>query len=195
MSTNNPSVNEIFDPERVDDIYAQPADERAQALALDRGTNYGVVRLTLLEHIYEQLYMQRISIPDESKWRARIVSNRTVRSASQTQDSGLLLKLGQTIETHAGCEEEELEVDYVFTATGYARNAHEAMLEGVKELLIEEGKWDVARDYRVRWREGTVGEGAGVWLQGCNEKTHGVSSSSFSFFLTHVLKWLLMCHS
>jgi len=168
-------VNEIFDPDRVDGIYAQPDDERAAALALDRGTNYGVVRLTLLEHLYEQLYMQRLLTPNESEWRARIISNRTVISASQSKDSSVLLRIGCTDERKRNGEEEELEVDYVFTATGYMRNAHESILGEVKCLLPEGGKWDVGRDYRVKFGEGKVDSKAGVWLQGCNEKTHGVS--------------------
>lgn len=48
-SDDSPFVNEVFDPERVDDIYQTPKD-RKQVIAQDKGTNYGVVRL---EHIYE----------------------------------------------------------------------------------------------------------------------------------------------
>lgn len=148
------------------------------------------MRLTLLEHIYEQLYMQRLTTPSESAWRARIVPNRIVISASQTSNSGVLLKLADTVESKRGANgdgEEELEVDYVFTATGYARNAHEGMLSEVKGLLPDggEGKWDVGRDYRVKFSKGLVDEKAGVWLQGCNENTHGVSSV-FGFDLSDV---------
>ncbi|KAH7355096.1 L-lysine 6-monooxygenase (NADPH-requiring)-domain-containing protein [Rhexocercosporidium sp. MPI-PUGE-AT-0058] len=188
-SDDSPFVNEIFDPDRVDGIYAQPSDERGAALALDRGTNYGVVRLTLLEHIYEQLYMQRLTTPSESQWRARIIPNRTVISATQASNSGVLLKLADTIESkrlRGGAGEEELEVDYVFTATGYVRNAHEGMLSEVRDLLPSgadgkgEVKWDVGRDYRIKFQEGAVDERAGVWLQGCNEKTHGLSDTLLS---------------
>lgn len=83
-------------------------------------------------------------------------------------------------------EEEELEVDYVFTATGYLRNAHENMLSEVKNLLPTsaqiEGKFRVGRDYRVSFEQGKVDENAGVWLQGCNEGTHGVSLISLLFY-------------
>ncbi|KAH7411143.1 L-lysine 6-monooxygenase (NADPH-requiring)-domain-containing protein [Cadophora sp. MPI-SDFR-AT-0126] len=182
-SDDSPFVNEIFDPDRVDGIYSQPSTERAAALALDRGTNYGVVRLSLLEHIYEQLYMQRLTAPTESHWRARIIPNRTVVSATQTLNSSVLLKLADTIESkRLDGEEEEVEVDYVFTATGYVRNAHEGMLSEVRELLPSGGKgaWEVGRDYRVKFEEGVVDERAGVWLQGCNEKTHGLSDTLLS---------------
>lgn len=140
------------------------------------------MRLSLLEHIYEQLYMQRLTTPSESRWRARIIPNRTVISASQLTDSGILLRLADTIESkRLDGEEEEVEVDYVFTATGYLRKAHEGMLSEVRDLLPGGGKggWDVGRDYKVNFEDGVVDDRAGVWLQGCNEKTHGVSSGSF----------------
>jgi L-ornithine N5-oxygenase len=79
--------------------------------------------------------------------------------------------------------EEDLEVDYVFTATGYLRNAHEDMLSEVRSLLpsdlVKEGKFPVSRDYRVQYDEEKVDARAGVWLQGCNEGTHGVTLNSF----------------
>ncbi|KAF4634117.1 hypothetical protein G7Y89_g3993 [Cudoniella acicularis] len=180
-SDDSPFVNEIFNPDRVSKIYNQSPTSRAEALALDRGTNYGVVRLTLLEHLYEKLYMQRVLNADESTWRCRIVPNRAVLSASQTNGSSILLKLK---EVEAEKEEQlELEADYVFAATGYVRNAHEEMLGGVKDLLPvgSEGKFAVRRDYRVVFGEGRVDDGrAGVWLQGCNEGTHGLSDTLLS---------------
>jgi L-ornithine N5-monooxygenase len=176
----HPSVNEIFDPDRVDAIYGQNPSERAAAIALDRGTNYGVVRLELLEHLYQKQYMQRLESADESSWRCRILSNRTVISASQSSNSSILLRLGDPDERkREELGEDEIEVDYVFTATGYVRNAHEHMLSEVRPLLPgelqKEGRFKVKRDYRVQLDEEKVDGSAGVWLQGCNEGTHGVS--------------------
>ena len=73
--------------------------------------------------------------------------------------------------------EEELEVDYVFVATGYQRNAHEDMLGEVRDLVqSREGKFEVERNYSVKFDGERVEKGrAGIWLQGCNEGTHGVS--------------------
>lgn len=179
-----PSVNEIFDPDRVDEIYNQTPSERADALALDRGTNYGVVRLELLEHLYEKLYMQRLRSHDESTWRCRIITNRVVLAASQSPSSnGVILKLVANQESKADghSTEEEIEADYVFTATGYERNAHLDIMSETRDLLSGEvtKKVPVSRDYRVLYDQEKVDwEQAGVWLQGCNEGTHGVSLSS-----------------
>jgi L-ornithine N5-oxygenase len=170
----------------VDGIYAQDPSERAAAIAMDRGTNYGVVRLGLLEHLYEKMYMQRLQNPDETQWRCRIIPSRTVLSASQSSNSSVILHLGES--DQSGRVEEDLEVDHIFVATGYVRNAHEDMLSQVSTLLPkDERKFNVGRDYRVAFDDSKVDRSAGVWLQGCNEGTHGVSCS----FSPH-LAWLLM---
>lgn len=179
-------MNEIFDPERVSDLYNASSSARQASISLDRATNYGVVRLSLLEHLYEKQYMLRLKEPDESKWRCRIVSNRAVISASQSENSSVRLKLGNVVETspQRKCEDEELDVDYVFTATGYTRNSHEDMLDGVRDLLPSDnktGRFPVRRDYGVQFDETKVAnDAAGIWLQGCNESTHGLSDTLLS---------------
>jgi len=187
-SDDSPFVNEIFDPDRVDGIYNQPPSDRAAAIALNRGTNYGVVRLELLEELYEKLYMQRVHNDDESQWRCRIIHNRAVVSASQTAGSGVELRLavlGEGKEVLLDQEEERLEVDYVFAATGYVRNSHESILRETRVLLpadgAAKGSFPVGRDYRVKYDPEKVDERrAGVWLQGCNERTHGLSDTLLS---------------
>lgn len=123
--------------------------------------------------------MQSLRNPDETTWSARILTNRTVLSTSQTADSKTILKLG--LPRDGARVEEELEVDYIFTATGYRRNAHEEMLSNLKPLLSNPSptsdKLTVSREYRVQYDEGKIdGNKAGIWLQGCNEETHGVST-------------------
>ncbi|KAB8297663.1 hypothetical protein EYC80_001471 [Monilinia laxa] len=191
-SDDSPFVNEIFDPDRVTPHYNRPAHLRAAGIVLDRATNYGVVRLELLEHLYEKLYLQRIKCERSgSSPRAAIIVNRRVISAtpSPSNDS---LRLKIVTEEGSEKEEEELDVDYIFTATGYRRDAHVDILSGCEELATGEGsdikgenglvkgKWGVERDYRVKTVEGRVQAGAGIWLQGCNESTHGLSDSLLS---------------
>lgn len=70
-------------------------------------------------------------------------------------------------------------VDLVVVASGYTRNAHEDILNGVRHLLPggeeEDKRWTVGRNYKVDFEKDAVSNDAGVWLQGCNESTHGVS--------------------
>jgi L-ornithine N5-oxygenase len=59
------------------------------------------------------------------------------------------------------------------------------MLKNVRHLMPGGGenaeqRWDVGRNYRVETAPGAVAEDAGLWLQGCNEKTHGLSDSLLS---------------
>lgn len=193
----HPSVNEIFDPDRVDAIFSQPPAHRAHALALDRPTNYGVVRLELLEHLYEQLYVQRIRQPNPSNWRFRILNQRFIRSSlkvkSAAQAKGtpsrerVELEIVGAEEGARGGEVERLAFDAVFVATGYVRNAHEEMLGETKSLLdtsnpspIPNQIFPVSRNYRVVYDSEKVDSKAGVWLQGCNEKTHGLSDTLLS---------------
>lgn len=78
--------------------------------------------------------------------------------------------------------DEKLEFDAVVLATGYVRDLHQGMLKPLEGLLEGEGEgeggkreWRVDEKYRVLFPERNVDNGkAGIWLQGCNEKTHGV---------------------
>jgi len=182
-SDDSPFVNEIFDPDRVDGIYRQGADARAQAIVNDRATNYGVVRLNLLEHLYEKLYLQKLKNPNPADWKLQIKSNRQVVKTETVVEGGqekLRLQLQKLRDDGSvGKDVEEMTVDAIFFATGYVRDSHEDMLKSARGLLREghsEGaKIPIRRDYKVDFDDNKVAENAGVWLQGCNESTHGVS--------------------
>ncbi|OCL06125.1 L-ornithine 5-monooxygenase (L-ornithine N(5)-oxygenase) [Glonium stellatum] len=199
-SDDSPFVNEIFNPSRVDSTFTQSPALRAATIAEDRNTNYGVVRLELLERIYETIYTQRIcygsSPAEEARWPHRILPHRSVTrvedlSASPegvklyVRDNSPLYESGASI----GEEKEDImDVDVVFVATGYARNVHEELLSDARGLMkggVREGaKWEVSRDYRVQFAEGKVSEDAGVLLQGCCESTHGLSDTLLSILAT-----------
>lgn len=292
-SDDSPFVNEIFDPDRVSPTFSLPPAERAAKREKDKGTNYGVVRLELLERIYSELYAQEVDDPVEERWRCRVRNSRTVAGVERIA-GGVKLEVARTGEE--GGEREAIEAGLVVFATGYVRDAHVRILEGTRGLLssevaakaaevadapvveaapaaeavpaaevtaaaeapaavlapevaaevavadsvttavpatetaaetvvqaestaaapapetttettettettttttttettpadsatVDEVKvtvevtstpavFPVGRDYKVQYAEGKVEEGAGVWLQGCNEKTHGVS--------------------
>ncbi|RQM08722.1 hypothetical protein DH86_00002440, partial [Scytalidium sp. 3C] len=185
-SDDSPFVNEIFDPERVDEMYERNPADRAAAISEDRATNYGVVRINLLEHLYEKLYMQRLANPDEATWRCRILTNRNIDSTTELERgerTGVTLHLS-TSSTDQKKKYEDLNVDYVFSGTGYIRNAYEQLLESTKSLVSPQPSsrksFPVTRDYKVMYDEQKVDRNAGVWLQGCNEDSHGLSDSLLS---------------
>lgn len=176
------SVNEIFDPSNVDPFYSQPSSTRALINAEHRTTNYGVVRLDLLEHIYQTLYMQRVHHPNPEDWQHRIANNSTIVGVDGDSPTTIRLQVARKVVGSLGEKESETELqeyDAVIIATGYTRNIHEDILAPARSLMAggdkPDNKWTVSRDYKVLFEEGMVSEDAGIYLQGCNEQSHGVS--------------------
>ena len=174
-------------------MYSQDPDTRADGLSLDRGTNYGVVRLELLEEIYSALYTYRIQYSKESDWPQQILTHRTVTGMDEIKDdntSHIRLRIQNdsgSYHAHEQSTEETVDVDLVVVASGYKRNAHHHMLQGLTHLRstdTEGDRWMVNRDYSVDFQKGSIAPGAGIWLQGCNESTHGLSDTLLSILAT-----------
>ena len=183
-SDDSPFVNEIFDPERVDEFYQLPQMQRGKTLESNRCTNYGVVRLELLEQIYHNLYQQRVREPDEQAWQHRILASRRVLNVQELQNEGLMLTIGK-IDPMDREDLELLKVDAVIVATGYARDAHEDMLKDLVHLNPNwTGVWQVGRNYKLDLNKDLVEEDAGIWLQGSNESSHGISDTLLSILAT-----------
>lgn len=181
-------MNEIFNPERVDTFFNLSPEERQRSLAADKATNYSVVRLELIEAIYHEMYIQRVKNPDETQWQHRILPESHISKVERHGPSSRLrLHIGSAKAKNAtdGGRREILEVDALMVATGYSRNAHEAMLAPAQHLRAQgQAEWTTARDYRVELDPAKVSPHAGIWLQGCNEKTHGLSDSLLSVLAT-----------
>lgn len=216
------SVNGIFNPEFVDRLYPKPASYRATLIKEAKATNYGVVRLGLIETLFEMMYDQKREIGhDETKWPHRIMGGRKVVAVQEKGDK-IVLRVQQALPGDVSLEadglveaeaeivdssaEELLDVDLVVAATGYRRTAHIDMLKDAWKLLpeVEDGvaqsmarsdQWsvetdggrrvmEVGRDYKVKFCEGAVAAGSGIWLQGCCEGTHGVSPALKSLMIS-----------
>ena len=195
------SVNEIFNPENVDELYYQSSEMRKASIARDRDTNYSVVRLELLEKIYEHLYIQKLCASDVNPHDGNeILTHREVSNVTDmSKTSGRLRLTLCNLKHNSGTNsapEEYLDVDVVLLASGYRRNAHIDLLKPLQGTFVTESNKSastsrpkVERDYRVRFKDGVVADDAGIWLQGCNENTHGVSTFFFppipvSFFFS-----------
>jgi L-ornithine N5-oxygenase len=174
-------VNEIFNPERVDKFFQLPMDERSKRIATDKATNYGVVRLELIEEIYNTMYLQRVKNPDQTQWQHRILPERKVARIEHHNPANRMRIHVKSIGDEPADGKEVLEVDALMVATGYQRDAHEQLLEQVRALRpAGQAAWNPGRDYRVNLDGSKVSQQAGIWLQGCNEKTHGLSDSLLS---------------
>lgn len=191
-SDDSPFVNEIFDPDRVGPFFNQSEQARLQIVQENKPTNYGVVRLNLLERIYETLYMQRLSHGNDQKaWPHQILPFSDIKAVRDQGCGTVALTVCQPSDSQIGEEEtRELEFDAVICGTGYTRNAHEELLSplidyqaqastvnGVNGIQITKLPlgWKTRRDYSVIFKEHSISEGCGVWLQGCCEASHGVS--------------------
>ncbi|PGH19366.1 hypothetical protein AJ80_04006 [Polytolypa hystricis UAMH7299] len=184
-SDDSPFVNEIFDPSSVDSFYALNRSAREKQLCDNKATNYGVVRLPLIESIYEKLYRQKLLDPNPSNWPLRVIAEREVRGLQEVGKNQVTLELkhSRTGETEVTSEK----YDLVILATGYKRNPFLNVLKPLQSVLETQSsgeQFGVDRNYRLRFAEGKVGRDAGVWLQGCCESSHGLSDSLLSILAT-----------
>ncbi|PGH13041.1 hypothetical protein AJ79_03878 [Helicocarpus griseus UAMH5409] len=184
-SDDSPFVNEIFDPSSVDGFYSLSRSQRQKVLLENKATNYGVVRLPLLEHVYEKLYRQKFLDPNPANWALRLITGHEVMglkelpSTSPNSRVELQLKNVQTGKVSGSGEG----YDLVVLATGYTRNPFATMLkplEKIVEPLATGEEYHVDRDYRLRFHQGKIQRDAGIWLQGCCESSHGLSDSLLS---------------
>ena len=177
------SVNEVFDPGRVDTFYDLPTESRRKTIWSDKATNYGVVRPELLDRMYENMYYQRFHEPDQGKWQYKIVPWREVIGFEECSAGRLRLKLKDTSNGEFSMSDSSF--DLVMLGTGYERKQHETLLESTRHLL-HENRFAVERSYKVKLRKDAVAEDCGIWLQGCCEDSHGVSDGLPWFVRFHL---------
>lgn len=182
-SDDSPFVNEVFNPEAVDQFYTTPTDLRKAQLKVNKATNYSVVRLGLLEQIYEDMYYQRMHEPDPNHWQHRILSSSEVTRVEETSDGALNLTVRDL--TDAEDTGVPLKVDAVIVATGYIRDVHNFMLQDCQVINgSADGSWTPDRDYKVCLDRSKVEDDVQIYLQGCNEETHGLSDTLLSILST-----------
>ncbi|OJD10180.1 hypothetical protein AJ78_08700 [Emergomyces pasteurianus Ep9510] len=190
-SDDSPFVNEIFDPSSVDGFYSLNRSSRQQVLLENKATNYGVVRLPLLESLYEKLYRQKLLEPNPANWPLRLVTSREVTGLKEFPNSQVDLQLKDT--QSGRVEYTGSRYDLVVLATGYTRNPFASMLKPLEQILEvpKTGEqYHVDRDYRLRFLQGRVKNDAGIWLQGCCESSHGLSDSLLSILAVRSSKVL-----
>ncbi|KAH0832761.1 hypothetical protein AYO21_00335 [Fonsecaea monophora] len=184
-SDDSPFVNEVFNPEAVDTFFDQPEDIRAENVKRNKATNYSVVRLELIEKLYDDLYLQGIKQPDKRLWQHQILPLREI-SAVVTDGPNKRVELVLSDLNPLNVNgEEKLSVDAVVLATGYQRDAHVDMLRACQDINSRsDGHWQPGRNYALKLNRAAVQDGTGIWLQGCNEATHGLSDSLLSILST-----------
>lgn len=162
---DSPFVNEIFNPEFIDFIYDQPGSRRRQLLDDYRNTNYSVVDVDLIERIYHLFYLQKVS----GQHRHQMLTRQLIEQVTSRPD-GVALTLRDRVDGVV----ETRRYDAIILATGYRRDSHEHLLAGLADEL---DGYAVGRDYRLQTPSGFLPK---IYLQGCNEDSHGLSDTLLS---------------
>ncbi|WDD94208.1 lysine N(6)-hydroxylase/L-ornithine N(5)-oxygenase family protein [Burkholderia sp. FERM BP-3421] len=167
---DSPFVNEIFSPAYTDVVYSQPKESRRALLERYRDTNYAVVDRPLIEQIYEMLYLQNVADTP----RHRLLANTAIEAAARTATGQIELTLRDRLTGQGRAER----FDALVLATGYRRDTHLALLDGLAPHLGDAlANGDVTRDYQLA----TPGHfKPRIYLQGCCEDSHGLSDTLLS---------------
>jgi L-ornithine N5-monooxygenase len=159
-------TNELYFPSFTDTFYAASPEARQRVLQEMRRTNYAGVTPELLNTIYRQTYLERLT----GQQRLRMIPSVDITDARMEADEVVL-----TLTQHMTGQPTELRCDVVMLGTGFERTLPAltrtiAELAGVEQLLV-------SRAYRAIMPP-TVS--AGCYLQGTNEESHGIADSLIS---------------
>lgn len=163
-------ANRIFDPSAVDDFYRAPEEFKQRLAGYHANTNYAVVDADLIEALYRQAYQEKVL----GIQRLRMFN---ASALADFVDDGHEVRT--TIESLVTGERTEVSADAVVYATGYSPADPRPVLGEISAYCLSDNheRLQVERDYKVR----TGPEiGAGIYLQGGTEHTHGITSSLLS---------------
>jgi L-ornithine N5-oxygenase len=159
-------TNELYYPSFVDEFFSARPEGRLQILQEMERTNYRSTAPDLLESLYTDLYLDRLT----GQHRRRIITLTEVAAAREVSDELVLeltdRKTGTTSTLHR---------DLVFLGTGFVRE----MPSLVRRLAADLGLDRIEVDRRYRLVTGDRSEAA-CYLQGVNEATHGIADSLLS---------------
>jgi L-ornithine N5-monooxygenase len=163
---SNKFTNELYYPSFVDEFYHARPEGRAQILREMHRTNYSGVAPALLESLYADFYVDRLT----RRRRKRLITMAEVTAAHESADEVVL----DVTDWRTGTTS-QLRRDLVFLGTGFTRE----MPGLVRRLGASLGLSDLAvdRHYRLLVDEPGV---AACYLQGVNEATHGIADSLLS---------------
>lgn len=159
-------TNQLYYPSFVDRFFEALPEGRSQILREMHRTNYSGVAPALLESLYSDLYLDRISGAN----RKHLITMVTISAAREAADEAVI----ELTDRRTG-EVTELREDLIFLGTGFVsqmptlvRNLGEAL--GLDQIAV-------SRQYRLLLDEPSD---AACYLQGVNEASHGIADSLLS---------------
>ncbi|MBL1073649.1 SidA/IucD/PvdA family monooxygenase [Nocardia sp. 2] len=159
-------VNELFYPSFVDEFYNAGAEARARILEEVHLTNYAGLAPPFLDELYSRQYQQKMLGENRSRIRAM-----TDVVAARTDGDDIVLDVR---DLRSG-KTESLRCDVVLLGTGYDRRMPALVRDLAARIGLDEIR--VSRRYRLELGESAWG---GIYLQGVNERTHGIADSLIS---------------
>jgi L-ornithine N5-oxygenase len=156
-------TNELFFPSFVDEFNGALPEARKQMLAEMHHTNYAGVAPGMMDSLYRQVYLDRLS----GRSRLQII---TMHDITAARDEGDEIVLDLT-DWRTGATQ-QLRTDLVLLGTGFSPEMpkmvrHVADSIGLSEIAV-------TRDYRLVIDRPST---AACYLHGVNESTHGIADS------------------
>ncbi|MFF0200053.1 SidA/IucD/PvdA family monooxygenase [Streptomyces sp. NPDC005017] len=159
-------VNELFFPSFVDEFHGSSPQARKQILDEVRLTNYAGLAAPFLDETYMMLYEQKLT----GSQRSAVRSMTEVVSAREEDGEVVLI-----LRDRKSGRVDTYRCDLVLLGTGYDQR----MPAMVRSLAGQVGLDEIEVDRRYRVKTGDDVH-AGLYLQGFNEATHGISDSLLS---------------
>lgn len=166
---DSPFANRVFDPDAVDDFYGADPGVRRQLIDYHRSTNYSAVDLPLIEDLYAREYAERVAGD-----RRLFLRGASSICGTVEHDDGVQVDVLH----HPTGNIDRIDCDAVIYATGFApASLRDILGELYHDLVLEQGRPAVSRDYRLTTSPPTAGS---LYIQGNTEHTHGLTSSLLS---------------
>ncbi|MEU4832211.1 SidA/IucD/PvdA family monooxygenase [Streptosporangium sp. NPDC023615] len=159
-------TNELFYASFVDEFHRSLPDARRQLLSEMHRTNYAGLSPGLLESLYRQIYLERLT----GRERIRMITMAEIAGA-RTQGEEIVL----TLRDRKSGVLDELPCDVLLLGTGFDRR----MPTLIRDLAAGAGLGEIGVDRFYKLTLPT-GSGAACYLQGVNEDTHGIADSLLS---------------
>ncbi|MER5643178.1 SidA/IucD/PvdA family monooxygenase [Streptosporangium sp. NPDC002524] len=159
-------TNELFYASFVDEFHRSRPDARRQLLGEMHRTNYAGLSPGLLENLYRQIYLERLT----GQERIQMITMAEIAGARLEGDEIVL-----TLQDRKSGGYDELPCDVLLLGTGFDRR----MPGLIRDLAARAGLGEIGVDrfYKLTL---PAGSGASCYLQGVNEDTHGIADSLLS---------------
>jgi len=159
-------VNEVYFSSFVDGFYHAPPEVRQELLDESHQTNYGGLAPPFVDELYGMFYRQKMLGPRRSTVRtlAEVVD-------AQAAEDGIVLD----VRDRRTGKVEPMQCDLVLLGTGYESETPEMVRRLAEQARVHD--IEISRQYRVDLGNHAW---AALYLQGVNERTHGISDSLLS---------------